>query len=153
MISCTLCFYLYSYYLYKCGAPSGLHGCVNGLFWLRECVKMEKKLREYVNWKNLCERENPLLDCENAWICPIFAWIREFSLSPQFSNISPIFPKIFPDFPKNRVCALREFPEKFAWMRELRKRIEWMREFWVRWGGGLKCMHNKLKSMYIIIRL
>ena len=65
--------FIYGYYLYKCGAPSGLRECVNGLFWLRGCVKMEKKLRECVNWKNLHERENPLLDCENAWICPIFA--------------------------------------------------------------------------------
>ena len=31
------------------GAPSGLREYVNGLFWLRECVKIEKKLRECVN--------------------------------------------------------------------------------------------------------
>ena len=46
--------------------------CVNA--WIEKtCVN--------VNWKNLRERElkklawtwNPLLDCKNAWICPIFA--------------------------------------------------------------------------------
>ena len=128
MISRTLCFYLYGYYLYKCGAPSGLRECVNGLFWLRECVKMEKKLRECMNWKNLRERENPLFDCKNAWICPIFAWIRTWIFP-----FSPIF-KYFPDFSENfsrfpKISGLREFPEKFSWMRKLRKRIAWMREF------------------------
>ena len=42
----------------------GFFGCVNAWKWRKNCVNA---------WKNLHEWENPLLDCENAWICPIFA--------------------------------------------------------------------------------
>ena len=122
MISRTLLYVFIFTAIIQVWAPSGLGECVNWLFWLRECVKMEKKLHECVNWKNLRERENQLLDCKNAWICPIFAWICEFSLSPR-SNISPIFPKIFPDFPKNRVCVnfQKNFRECVNCEKELRE--------------------------------
>ena len=84
--------------------------CVNariGFFCCVNAWKLKKKLRECLNWKNLRERENPLIDCVNAWMresalffC-VDTWIFPF---PQFSNIfpnfqifSPIF-KYFPDF-------------------------------------------------------
>ena len=90
-------------------APSGLRECVNGLFWLRECVKMGKKSRECVNWKNLREREKRLFDCVNCVNLPCF--LREhvnfpfhpnLCKFPRFFNISPTFSK---DFPENRVCV------------------------------------------------
>ena len=50
----------------------------------------------FFEFQNLSELGFP------GYIC---AWIREFSLSPRFSDISTIFPKIFPDFPKIQVCV------------------------------------------------
>ena len=119
--------------------PSGLRKCVNGLFWLRECVKIEKKLRECVNMPYF------------------FAWTREFSLFTQICAIFPIFDNSpdfsehFPDFPKIEFAWISR---KLAWMREFQKNFTWMREFWVRWvGRGLDNGASSVLARFISLNI
>ena len=99
MISRTLCFYLYRYYLYKCGAPAvcvnawmGFFGCVNAWKWRKIAWMRELKKLAWI-WKStswLRECVNLPYFCVNTWIFPFSPIFKYFpNLSEKFSR----FPK------------------------------------------------------------
>ena len=135
------CMFLSLRLLYKCGPPAvwvnawmGFFGCVNAWKWRKNCMNawIEKT-------------------CVNVKINFLIARMRESALFLREYVNFPFLPdQIFPRYFRKFFPISQKIG--FAWMRELRKKN--CVNAWILGPlGGLKCLHNKLKSMYIIIRL
>ena len=126
-------------------ALMGFFGCVNAWKWRKNCVNtwIEKTcVNVKIHFLIARTRESAL-------------FLREyvnFPFLPNFQIFPRSFRKFFPISQKIGFALCVNFQKNLRECVNCEKELSECVNFGFA-GGGLKCMHNKLKSMYIIIRL
>ena len=124
-------------------ALMGFFGCVNAWKWRKNCVNtwIEKTcVNVKIHFLIARTRESALFLREYV----NFPFLPNFQIFPRsFRKFFPISQKIGFAWISRKICVN-------AWIAKKNCVNAWILG---PLGRGLKCLHNKLKSMYIIIRL